>query len=368
MNGKIGTTQAAMLVVNTILPTATVVLPIIISTYAEQDAPLAILLSTAAGLLVAWIIGTVIQESNGAPFLEWVGSKSSPAAAAILGLLMLQFYLDTTATILREFVNFIKDNVLINTPVNVLVILILLITIYMVKQGIEAMARVNSLVILLFLFFIPLYLFGLYQDLNAHRLLPMFDHNLAEITLASLTPSAWMSEVAVLLFLAPYLQYPKRARIIGWTGLLFVAVLMMFSLVTALMVFGTEFIKISTYPGFATVGILRIGKFIEKLDILFISYWVLSIYLKFGIFLFATVECFKQTFRVSSSRPFIGVLGLVIALECLFSWQSSARLNNYNQEGRFVVFFLFNVLVPLGAILLSRIHKSRSKRRKGWET
>ena len=38
MNGKIGTTQAAMLVVNTILPTATVVLPMIISTYAEQDA------------------------------------------------------------------------------------------------------------------------------------------------------------------------------------------------------------------------------------------------------------------------------------------------------------------------------------------
>ena len=67
--------------------------------------------------------------------------------AVILGLLMLQFYLDTTATILREFVNFIKDNVLINTPITVLVILILFITIYMVRQGIEAIARVNSLVI-----------------------------------------------------------------------------------------------------------------------------------------------------------------------------------------------------------------------------
>ncbi|MEK4853719.1 endospore germination permease [Paenibacillus sp. FSL H7-0756] len=367
MNGKIGTTQAAMLVVNTILPTATVVLPIIISTYAEQDAPLAIIMSTAAGLLIAWIVGAVIQNSNGAPFLEWVGEKSSPVVAVILGLLMLQFYLDTTATILREFVNFVKDNVLINTPVTVLVILILFITIYMVRQGLEAIARVNSLVILLYLFFVPLYLFGLYNDLNVHHLLPMFDHNLAEITLASLTPTAWMSEVAVLLFLAPYLQYPQRAKIIGWTGLLFVSALMMFSLITALMVFGPEFIKLSSYPGFATISILRIGRFIEKLDILFISYWVLSIYLKFAIFLFVTVECFKQTFRVSSSRPFIGALGLIIALECLFSWKSSAKLNVYNEEGRFVVFFLFNVLVPLGAVLLNRLHKARSKR-KGLET
>ena len=367
MNGKIGTTQAALLIVNTILPTATVVLPVIISNYAEQDAPLAIIMSTLAGLLIAAIVGTVIRDSNGAPFLDWVGEKSSPVVSTILGLLMLQFYLDTTATILREFVNFIKDNVLINTPVTVLVILILFITIYMVRQGIESIARVNSLVILLYLFFVPLYLFGLYQDMNVHHLLPMFDHTLAELTLASLTPTAWMSEVAVLLFLAPYLQYPHRARIIGWTGLLFVAALMMFSLITALMVFGSEFIKLNAYPGFATVSIVRIGRFVEKLDILFISYWVLSIYLKFSIFLFVTVECFKQTFRVGSSRPFIGALGLVIALECLFSWQSSAKLNVYNKEGRFMVFLLFNVLVPLGAFLLSRVQKSKSKR-KGWET
>lgn len=367
MNGKIGTTQAAMLIVNTILPTATVVLPIIISTYAEQDAPMAIIMSTLAGLLIAAIVGTVIQNNNGAPFLDWVSEQSSPVVSTILGLLMLQFYLDTTATILREFVNFIKDNVLVETPVTILVFLILFITIYMVRQGIESIARVNTLVILLYFVFVPLYLFGLLSDLNVHNLLPMFDHNLAELTLASLTPTAWMSEVAVLLFLAPYLQYPKRARIIGWTGLLFVSALMMFSLISALMVFGPDYIKLSTYPGFSTVGIIRIGRFIEKLDILFISYWVLSIYLKFAIFLFVTVECFKQTFRVSSSRPFIGALGLLIALECLFTWQSSAKLNMYNKEGRFVVFFLFNVLVPLGAILLYRVHKSRSKR-KGVET
>ncbi|AIQ39591.1 endospore germination permease [Paenibacillus sp. FSL R5-0912] len=367
MNGKIGTTQAAMLVVNTILPTATVVLPIIITSYAEQDAPLSIIMSTLAGLLIAAIVGTVIRYSNGAPFLDWVGEKTSPVISTILGLLMLQFYLDTTATILREFVNFIKDNVLINTPVTVLVILILFITIYMVRQGIEAISRVNSLIILLYLFFAPLYLFGLLHDLNVHQLLPMFDHTLAELTLASLTPTAWMSEVAVLLFLAPYLQYPQRARVIGWTGLIFVAALMMFSLISALMVFGPQFIKLSAYPGFTTVGIVRIGRFIEKLDILFISYWVLSIYLKLAIFLFVTVECFKQTFRVSSSRPFIGALGLVIALECLFTWQNPAKLNQYNKEGRFLVFFLFNVLVPLGAVLLYRFQKSRSKR-KGWET
>ncbi|MNE40513.1 hypothetical protein D3C80_1345400 [compost metagenome] len=64
MNGKIGTGQAAMLVINTLLPTATVVLPVIISNYAEQDAPLSILLSTLAGLIVAAIVGTAIRKQR----------------------------------------------------------------------------------------------------------------------------------------------------------------------------------------------------------------------------------------------------------------------------------------------------------------
>ncbi|WP_379154767.1 endospore germination permease [Paenibacillus sp. sgz5001063] len=367
MNGKVGTTQAAMLIVNTILPTATVVLPVIISNYAEQDAPLAILLSTFFGLLIAALVGSAVARTQGAPFLQWVGEKSSPVAATVLGLLMLQFYLDTTSTILREFVNFLKDNVLFNTPIPLLCTLILLITIYMVRQGLEAIARVNSLVLLLFVFFVPLYLFGLFNEMNVHRLLPMFDHSLTELTLASITPTTWMSEVAVLLFLTPYLQNPQKARIIGWTGLMIVAALMMFSLVTTLMIFGPDFIKLSAYPGFTAASIVHLGRFIEKLDILFISYWVLSIYLKFSIFLFATVECFKQTFKTGSSSPFLGALGLLITLECMYTWQSTEKLNLYNKEGRFLVFFLFNVLVPLGAVGLDLFKKSKPKQ-KGWDT
>lgn len=366
MNEKIGTTQTIMLIVNTILPTATVVLPVIIGTYAEQDSPLAVLLATVIGILVALIVGTIIRASQGAPFLDWVGRKTSPVVAFILGLLMLQYYVDVTATILREFVNFIKDNVLFNTPVMLIAVLILLITIYMVRSGIEPIARVNSIVIMLYVIYLPIYMFGLNHEMNVHRLLPMFDHSAASITLASITPGTWMSEVAILLFLAPYLKKPQLARYLGLMGIACVAFLLLFSMVSALLVFGPQYIKISAYPGFATVGVVQIGKFIENLDMFFISFWVLSLYMKFAIFLFATTECFKQTFKVKTSRPFIGALGLLIMLEGLYTWESSAKLNVYNAEGRFLVFFLFNLLVPLGAMALTRV-RGKSKG-KGWGT
>jgi len=366
LNGKIGTTQAAMLVVNTIAPTAFLVLPIIIGEVAEQDSPLAVLLTSLIGLAIAAIVGTVIVDNKGAPFLDWVREKCSPFIATILGLLLLQFYLDTTSTILREFVNFIKDNVLLDTPISVLTILILLITIYMVRQGIESIARINSIALLFNIFFIPIYLFGISQYMDIHRLLPIMDHSFSALTLSSLTPVTWVSEVGVLLFLAPYLQSPQKARVIGWYGLLTVAMLMMMVIVSSLMVFGPQFINAVAYPGFSAIGVIQLGRVLERMDILFISYWVMSIYLKMSIFLFATVECFKQTFQVKSSRPFIGALGLLVALESMYTWEDANKLSDYNKS-RFLVFILFNALVPLALILWNRMKQLKSKK-KGWET
>ncbi|MNL39081.1 hypothetical protein D3C87_1613360 [compost metagenome] len=68
---------------------------------------------------------------------------------------------------------------------------------------------------------------------------------------------------------------------------------------------------------------------------------------------------------MGSSRPFIGTLGLLIVLECLYTWESTEKLNLYNKEGRFLVFFIFNVLVPLGAVGLDRFTKAKAGR-KGW--
>ncbi len=356
-----------MLVVNTILPTASIVLPTTIGEAARQDSPIAIIFCTLIGLGVAALIGTIIRTNQGAYFIDWVRDKCSPLLATLLGLLMLQFYLDTTATILREFINFINDNVLVNTPVTILTLFITVISIYMVRQGLEAIARINSLVLLLYIIFIPVYILGLSKYMDFHRLLPLFDHSISSLTIASLTPITWVSEVGILLFLAPYLQNPDKARIIGYTGLLVVGLAMLLIMVAALLVYGPKFITANTYPGFSVIGLIRLGNVIERLDILFISYWVLSVYLKMSIFLFATVECFKQTFRVKLNRPFIGALGLVVALECIFTWQDGDKLATYNKH-RFLVFFLFNALIPLVLLIWDRVQQQLKSKKKGWGT
>lgn len=364
MDSKISSWNAVLLIFNAIVPTAFIVLPTIIVTYLDQDSPWAVLFAYATGIGMAVIIGLIIKHNEGAPFLEWVSKVSSPVVSTLLGLVLLQYYLDASSSILREFVNFLKDNVLFQTPILVIIVISLLIAAYMVHQGITTLSQVNSMIFMLYFIVLPIYWFGLKNYLDIHRLLPVFDHSYRELLLGSMTPVTWYSEVAILLFLAPYLKNPKHAGRIGHRALLIITVLMTMNLSEMIMIFGSNYIKATSYPGFISLSVVHIGNFLENLDILFISYWMLSIYFKLGIFLFVTLECFKQTFRVKEKEPYlIGIL-MVIFAECLYTWKDPSKLTALNAEGRFPIMMLVNLILPTLIYLYSLMAGKIKSRRK----
>lgn len=365
MDSKISTWDAVLLIVNAIVPTAFIVLPTIIVTYLDQDSPWSILIAYAVGIAMATLIGVIIKHNDGTPFLEWVSKITSPVVSTLLGLILLQYYLDATTSTLREFVNFLKDNVLFKTPIFVLISIALLITAYMVHQGITTISRVNNMIFLLYFIVLPIYWFGLKGYLDVHRLLPVFDHTYRKFILGSMTTVTWFSEVAVLLFLAPYLKTPRHAGRIGRRALLIIALLLLTNLNEMLMIFGSNYVKAVSYPAFISLSVVHIGNFLENLDILFISYWILSIYFKLGVFLFVTLECFKQTFRVKEKEPYLLGIFMVICAECLYTWKDPSRLTSLNGEGRFPVMMLVNVLLPTLIYLYSLLAgKIKSRRRE----
>ncbi|WP_040677123.1 GerAB/ArcD/ProY family transporter [Paenibacillus sanguinis] len=364
MDSKISSWNAVLLVVNSILPTAFIILPPIVVTYLDQDSPWSILFAYAVGIGMTAMIGVIIKHNNGTPFLEWVSTVSSPVVSTLLGLILLQYYLDASSSVLREFINFLKDTVLFHTPVLLLIVISLLITAYMVRQGITTLSQVNSLVFLLYFIVLPVYWFGLKNYLDIHRLLPVFEHSYREFLLGSITPVTWFSEVAILLFLAPYLKDPKHAGRIGRRALLIITILLTINLSEMLMIFGSNYVKASSYPGFISISVVHIGNFLENLDIFFIAYWMLSIYFKLGIFLFVTLECFKQTFRVKEIEPYLVGILMVICAECLYTWKDPSKLTALNAQGRFPIMMLVNLLLPTLIYLYSLIASKMKTKRK----
>ncbi|ANS75899.1 hypothetical protein AWM70_15970 [Paenibacillus yonginensis] len=365
MKQKIGTLQASFLIVNAIVPTAIMVLPSIISTRLEQEGPFSIVISACFGVLLVFLIADLIKKSHRTPYIEWISKVSSPFVGALMGALIVGNFIEETAIVLRQSINFINENVLLNTPFAVILIIMVSIGIYITTQGIEVMARVSSILMLLYILPIPVYLSGVVDFNHFSRLLPIFEHSLNDYILSSLGPANWISEVSFLLYIAPYLKSPERSRSIGFLSLTFTCIIILIVYIPTLLAFGPEYIKVLNYPGVTYSKLVHLGRAFENLNILFVSYWLLVSYIKLSFFLFVTLECFKQTFRIKENQSYyLLALSLIIALESYYTWDTPAHLYKNNLENQFPGFMLFNVVFPLMVYVMSIISQLKTRRRE----
>lgn len=343
---KISNMQAIFLVSNAITPTATLVLPTVALAAAGQDAWISILLSWTAGLCMVLLYASISRQNPGVPFLTLVEYRMGRVVSIIVGIALAQYYMTTSALIVKEFADFLSDEMLKSTPLLVLAGICLLVSMYAVSLGIEVIARVSFIVMMGSLTFLMI---GIVMEFNLFEyrfLYPIGEASFQQLVRGGMNASGWMSEASILLLLSPYLIKPAHARKIGVIGVLFAGMQIFLITLVVIFSFGPELPKMMKYPAFATTEAIKYGAFVERVDLIFFSAWIATIYVKLCIFLFGTVHCFVHVFRIRSEKPFLWGLGVLILLTALYSWQSSAQFGQFQHYVPTPYLFTMNVLIP----------------------
>jgi spore germination protein KB len=248
---------------------------------------------------------------------------------------------------MREFVNFMLANVLNATPAYALLMVTGGVIVYAVSQGVIVIARVNLIVVLVtFLIFLVVTPF-LVKHIDYHLLLPFADNPVLRIVQGSLAPIGWFSEVAVLLLMLPYLNNPSQASRIALWGVAACGSLLLLTVVITLAIYGPNFTAKLSYPTFSLIGIIDISKFLERIDILIISLWICSMYVKMSVFLFCTFHCFVHTFRIQLKMPILLAIGLFSVVASYFYWPKSTDMDYFQAYTLIPLLLAFNVLLPL---------------------
>ncbi|MFK7696547.1 endospore germination permease [Paenibacillus sp. HJGM_3] len=346
MNQKISTVQATLLVMSTILPTAILTVPSHVVRFSKQDSWISIVLATMFGVAVAALIALICRTNPNPSFLEWLRSRLGRTLSTGIGLLLTYYYFSTGLIILREFINFLSENVLTLTPASVLIIVSVAVAMYGASQGIEVIARINLVVVMAALLFFTVMALLLLKEVHPKLLLPIWDQPWHLIVQGSLIPASWLSEVAIVLLIAPFLTHPQHAGKVGVTGVVLAGAGLGVVVLSAISLFGPHLIQHMAFPTFNMIGIIQLGRFLERVDLLFISIWISMMYVKISIFMFGAFHCFVQTFRVRSEKPFLFALGLTAILSSLFSWAKTPLFNYFNAYALVPLLLTFNVILP----------------------
>ncbi|ULL14090.1 hypothetical protein DVH26_06310 [Paenibacillus sp. H1-7] len=362
---KITSIQCIMLIMSSITPTFILTVPSIVVESSGQDAWLSILLAIAAAVLIAWLIGAICSMNPGMLLIDWLDSRLGRLAGSLFGLILAFYYFTNETIIIRQFINFMSENVLTRTPAYAIITVALLVMLYSANHGIEVIARINMIISLITFLTILVTIILLLNKVQLPFLLPIGEHSIRSIIHGSIPPTAWLSEVAILLVLLPYLKHPEHASLIGIWSVIASGIELLLFVVAAIVIFGPELITILAYPTFNMVGILKLGNLMERIDVLFISLWISTMYIKMSIFMFCSWHCFVHSCRIKNTRPFLPAIGLLTALYTLWSWPKTTETNHFNRFSLSPDLLTFNVVIPLLIWLCCLAAGIRAPRAKG---
>ncbi|MNN77052.1 Spore germination protein [compost metagenome] len=112
------------------------------------------------------------------------------------------------------------------------------------------------------------------------------------------------------------------------------------------------------------IEIIKLGTTLERLDMLFVSFWVCTIYIKMTLFLFGAFHCLTETFRIKSSKSVLLGLNLVIMMTAFVSFHDETVFDNQTQHITPYELLAINVGLPLLLVVALLIRKKAPRKRR----
>jgi spore germination protein KB len=282
-----------------------------------------------------------------------------PKVGLLFGCLYVGFFIQLAAWVTRNLGDFIKVNLLVHTPIAVVHLMFLLVTVYIVILGAETIAMMNEFLnpILVIVFWIILLLMIKGWDWANFGPVQEF-HPLHLIVASKQTFGFPFSETVCLTMFFPFVQNKLKRSLIAGIGV--AAVLISSIVFFVLGIVGVYRASHLTYPIFTLAQELPFSFFIEHLEVIICLVWFCAISIKLSISMYCAVSGISQIFklkkRVFTALPLIWI---ILPISLLFDSVISNIV--WDQKYSFAFDSFYAVVVPTLLIIVSWIRKKQLK-------
>ncbi|MCY0869220.1 MAG: endospore germination permease [Firmicutes bacterium] len=251
--------------------------------YAGRDVWASLLLGCACGAIVLQVIVRLAMAQGDRSFASYCVDACGGIAGRAIAFLYF-FYFVLVSSLTFHLLGGFLGGLYIQTPYQVLIVLLFTLIVWALKSGLEVIARaIFFLLPVLLVLGILLTLVGM-PDRQWRHLLPVFDHGFGSLWRGAVIFAAMAAELVVYLTVTGSLtdrsKLPKQAI---WVVLAFV--LSFLGPITGpIMLFGERLASRLTYPTFAELDYIQVSSIVQRLDIVGIGLWLVGGYIRTSLF------------------------------------------------------------------------------------
>jgi spore germination protein KB len=359
---KITALQTTMLMMSAILPTAIIYLPSLIYREATRDAWASVILVTVFGLVVAAIVTGLGLRFPDMTIIQYSELLAGKVVGKAIGLVFIAFFIFINAVILREFTEMYTIMFMPNTPALVFSIGIVVTSAYIVRGGVEVLARVNEIVLPTAVALSLAIVVLASNNMKLSNLAPMFENGFLPAFRGAYVAALFFAETVFMLMLIPYLERPSEARLAVRRGIILVGVLQLVAVVAVEAAFGARCARLQ-FPTVTLTRLVSIRDILERLEPFVMYIWVAGGAVKVGIFLYCSALAASQWLNLRDYRVAVLPIGAVLVVIATVLWRSVNQLIDFISRVMPPYFLAIEVGLPLALLVLALVRgKGAGKR------
>ncbi|MCL2462867.1 MAG: spore germination protein [Defluviitaleaceae bacterium] len=357
-NNKISLRQYQVLLIIDIFGTSAIFLPRRAAALAGQDGWIALLIAGVVMAAVAFLMASAVRACPAESFVGLLSKLLSRPVAVILALLLVLRLWADTALELHIFGEITNRTLLHGTPVFVVCGVMILVGAYAASKGYETRARIGQIIFPVI--FAPMILLFIFAGIRADwsNLKPVLDTPPGQLAEGAFKLGSSFTGLEFVLLAFPFINRRKEMPGATVKAVLAIGAFMVAVTMATLAAFGPADAARQVWPVIQLMDMVYFpGSFLERMDALVMSFWVLSVFAITNAGFFFSSVVLKDVFRRGNHLTYL-LIGVPVVFAASFMPFDAATIYKVTDWAFMTFGIFFMVVLPVVIIVAAGIRRA----------
>lgn len=355
---KIDISQFTILVITFTIGSSILYIPAVLIDKAKQDAWISALLALVVGMLMVLLYNSLSKRFPDKNFAEYSEEILGKWLGKVVNFLFFFYFYTLSSQLLRDVGDFISVQVMPETPIQAIIVLLLVAVVIGVKYGLEVIARTAEFFFPWIIILSTFLFLSLMPKINLNKIQPMFEIGIKPLVSSSLALiTVPMMQLLVFLMIIPNCNKREKVGNAFLLGTLIGGVYLIIITIMVILVLGINTTKDMYFPSYALAKKISLGHFLERLESIMAWIWIMTVSSKVIITFYASLLAFSKIFNLKDYKIIVLPLALILQVLAIIVYPNASYTIMFVSKIHFPYAATIGLIIPLLLLLVAKLRK-----------
>ncbi len=355
---QISGSQAYLLMITFIMGTS---LAFVSYSGSRQDTWISMLIALLLAIPIVLIYGSILNDHPDKDIFQILEHIFGKFFGKTIGAFYLFYFFHLGAICIRNMTEFIQVSSFSETPQYLSALFIGILAIYILKAGLEVIARVNKFIFPLLIFIIGITLIMVIPKAKPTNFLPILENGWSPVLKASFSKFTFpLGETVIFLAFLNTVEEKDKSSKIYLRGVFIGSIIIFTVIIRNILVLGFPSLSSAVFPSYDAVSLIDIGNFIRGVEIIISIVITIAGFIKLSICLLASSIGVARLFNFDDYKWVSAPLALLMMSFSFILYDSTMHMIEWIDIYKYYA-LVFQVILPILILIFGRLKKHKIK-------